>query len=243
MSAGIAAALAFATGTALTWCFVGPLARMLCARAAMRASGVHERERRDLQRMLCARAAMRASGASLPQSPPLSPVRQGAEALCVGGAFACAMGGGQSILCGSALAFCAFAMAVAVECDVSSSVIPRETCYPIALLGGAVQIVDGGLLALAAGAAFALALCAACAGLGVLLARGRASPAVGGGDVRCMFALALASGWEAPWGFFACYAAAAVWSIIRRVRKGCGWDSTFPMAPFLSLWLAAAVLL
>lgn len=220
MNAEVVAALASATGTVLAWSFVGPLARMLCARVAMRSPG-----------------------APLPQALPPPLLRRGAEAFCVGAAIACAIGGSQPILCGSAWALCAFAMAVAVECDVSSNVIPREPCYSIALLGGAVQVVVGGPLALAAGAAFAVALCAACAGLGVLLARERASPTVGGGDVRCMFALALASGWEAPWGFFACYAAAAAWSILQRVRKGCDWESTLPMAPFLSLWLAAAVLL
>ena len=132
-------------------------------------------------------------------------------------------------------------MAAAVACDMRARIIPIEACLAIALAGIAVQALMGGATALAAGAAFGMLVVAACALANRAFGRGGAPP-VGRGDVRCMAALSLASGFAAPCGMLACYALAAVVSLAGMAAGKLTAKDGIPMAPFLAAWLPVAAL-
>lgn len=60
---------------------------------------------------------------------------------------------------------------------------------------------------------------------------------VGGGDVRCMAALSVASGFAAPAGFAACFLAAAVVALVKCVMGKARAGDAMPLAPYLCVWL------
>ena len=123
---------------------------------------------------------------------------------------------------------CSAAMALIVLCDDEVRIIPRGLCWLLAIAGTALQGCAGGVPAIA-----------------VWLVdgrKGREEPSLGGGDVRCMMALSLATGPGAPIGSAACFAAAAIWAAIERVRGHMEAGEAFAFAPFLALWLVVGVL-
>lgn len=164
-------------------------------------------------------------------------------ACAAGGAGACA-GLGMLVACGGAsmpeactLLLCAFAMGVAVVCDLRARTLPLETCALLAVAGALFQLFAQGVAGVAAGAACAVVVVGGCLVANRVAGR-RGKTAVGYGDVRCMAALSLACGATAPLGFAACYACAGAFSLgglaLRRLVPSDG----IPMAPFLALWLA-----
>lgn len=64
-----------------------------------------------------------------------------------------------------------------------------------------------------------------------------ASCMVGGGDVRCMAALSVASGFAAPAGFAACFLAAAVVALAKCAMGKARAGDAMPLAPYLCVWL------
>lgn len=130
-----------------------------------------------------------------------------------------------------------FALLTAALCDVAARVIPWETCVAIAGAGAALQLASCGLASLLAGAAFGAAvmfLCAAANRIGNRLGRGSQ---VGGGDVRCMAALSLASGSAAFAGFAACFLVVALFALAGLVLGKLKGAATVPLAPFFCVWL------
>lgn len=146
-----------------------------------------------------------------------------------------------AVRCGAAI-LCWFAMwtalATAVICDTSMRLIPRETCLAIGGAGAIFQGAAGGASALAAGAAFALLSMAACITLNACGRRLRGSPMVGGGDIRCMAALSVASGQMATAGFIACFSVAAAIAVAGCAAGKWKLSTPLPLAPFFCLWLA-----
>lgn len=138
-----------------------------------------------------------------------------------------------------ALAICGVTMVVVVVCDLRARIIPLEACAVVALMGVVAQLALGGVSALVTGGVVAALVGAGCL-LANHLARGRTLP-VGRGDVRCMAALSLASGPAAPVGLFACYVCAAACSLAGIAAGKLTLKSGFPMAPFLAVWLVAAL--
>lgn len=161
--------------------------------------------------------ASRMAGASAPPSPSA--------------VFRC----GLAVLCWTAMWV---ALAAAALCDVAERLIPRETCWVIGGAGLACQCMVGGVASLGSGAAFALFAVAACAALNGFGRRFRDGPMVGGGDVRCMAALSVASGPLAAAGFAACFSVAAVVALAGCAAGRWGASTPLPLAPFLCLWLA-----
>lgn len=153
--------------------------------------------------------------------------------------FATLVLAGVVVLPAIALALCGVAMAVAVVCDLRARIIPLETCAVVALMGVVAQLALGGVSALVTGSVFATLVGAGCL-LVNRLVRGHMLP-VGRGDVRCMVALSLASGSAAPVGLFACYVCAAACSLAGIAAGKLTLKSGFPMAPFLAVWLVAAL--
>ena len=139
---------------------------------------------------------------------------------------------------------CSAAMALIVLYDDQARIIPRGLCLLLAVAGIVLQACYGGMLAVAVGAAWA-AVFHLVARIALWLVDGRTSgeePSLGGGDVRCMAALSLATGPGAPIGFAACFAAAALWAAIERLRGRLEAGEAFALAPFLAVWLAVGVL-
>ena len=170
-----------------------------------------------------------------------TPLRRGACALGCALWFSALAASGLPWAATVAFALCGAAMAAAVACDMRARIIPIEACLAIALAGIAVQALMGGATALAAGAAFGMLVVAACALANRAFGRGGAPP-VGRGDVRCMAALSLASGFAAPCGMLACYALAAVVSLAGMAAGKLTAKDGIPMAPFLAAWLPVAAL-
>ena len=137
---------------------------------------------------------------------------------------------------------CAACMAAIVRSDLARRIIPRELCWALGAAGLLAQVVSGGLpAALESLLAFAVvgAACLAAIALGAL--RGSRF-CIGGGDLRCMLGLALATG-EGAWaGAAACFASAAIVSCARMVKGGLKPGDTFPFAPFLTVWYGVGVL-
>lgn len=133
---------------------------------------------------------------------------------------------------------CLVAMTTATVCDLQARVIPIEACVVIAVSGVVFQVMTGGLAGVGSGALFAVGVVAVCSLIN-RLCRARSPPdAVGGGDIRCMAALSLASGAGAFWGMAACYACASVFSALGCLFRRLKIRDGVPMAPFLAVWLA-----
>lgn len=149
--------------------------------------------------------------------------------------FAMLPGLGVSHALEALVACCVLAMLVAVACDLRARMIPIECCLAIAIAGGTFQLLHGGLRAFCVGMGAAVVVIIVCwVAKRVLKARGRA---VGGGDIRCMAALSLATGPGALAGATACYLAAAGFSIAGLAMRKLRFEDGLPMAPFLALWL------
>lgn len=129
------------------------------------------------------------------------------------------------------------ALLVAVVCDMGERVIPKETCAFLGLAGAVTQGVSQGLGSLAWGACFGLALMAGCRMVNRWGRFHRQAPMVGGGDVRCMVALSIASGRAAPLGCAACFACAALVALVGCASGKMNRREAMPLAPFFCLWL------
>lgn len=135
-------------------------------------------------------------------------------------------------------ALCFVAMTAATVCDLRARVIPIEACVAIAVSGVAFQAMTGGLEGIGSGALFAVGVVAACSLVNRLFRIRSPADAVGGGDIRCMAALSLASGAGAFCGMVACYACASVFSVLGCLFRRLKIRDGVPMAPFLAVWLA-----
>ena len=130
---------------------------------------------------------------------------------------------------------CAVAMARIVAIDLEQRRIPRQLCWAIAASGSLLQLMVLGSESLAVGLLVGMAVVVACR----IAARFLGEHCIGRGDVRCMTALSLATGWGAPVGFIACFSCAAVWSLVRKWHDREHGCDPFAFAPFLAVCLAA----
>lgn len=137
---------------------------------------------------------------------------------------------------------CVFGMAVGVICDVRARIIPLESCALIAAAGVLLQGAIEGLPGVFAGLTGALVLVVGCLVVNRIMAFRHPGGAVGWGDVRCMGALALATGVGSFWGFAVCYVLAAGVALTGCALKRLSWSGGIPMAPFLAFWLGCGVL-
>lgn len=160
------------------------------------------------------------------------------------------------------VAGCIVCLGWAVVEDLRRRVIPRASCYGIALCGAAVQVAAYGLPGLCWGlglSVVAVALCAcsswAVAAAGSLTRRSHAGgsggsagaseaePPIGGGDVRLIAALCVATGQAAPFGVVLCAAGTALVCAAGLATGKLRWRDGIPYAPFLALWPIGSVLL
>lgn len=141
----------------------------------------------------------------------------------------------------AALWLCGLAVLVAAVCDLDSRLIPWESCVAIAASGFFVQAIVFGAEGVACGFASALVVFAVCCAAEALLGS-RGERAVGGGDLRCMTALSLASGQAAFAGLAASCAAAAVYGFVGVLARRRSLKDGVPMAPFFLLWVACIAL-
>ena len=127
------------------------------------------------------------------------------------------------------------AMVRIVAVDLEQRRIPRQLCWVIAGCGLVLQALGGGWMAVVVGVSSGIVVVAAC----FIALRVLGDDAIGGGDIRCMAALSLATGQGACVGFITCFASAAVWVLARSVCKHAEWRDAFAFAPFLMVWLLA----
>jgi len=100
------------------------------------------------------------------------------------------------------VAVCVGCIARIVVVDLAERRIPRQLCWVIAASGALLQLMVNGTNSVLQGALCGVAVVVVCNIVSALLGKN----SIGGGDVRCMAALSLATGWGAPVGFFACFA-------------------------------------
>lgn len=135
-----------------------------------------------------------------------------------------------------AFGICVLAMIVAVVCDLKARMLPLECCFVLGLAGMIFEWLRGGMGAFGAGVACALATTMLCCGVNYW-GRKRGCVPIGHGDIRCMAALCLATGFAAPFGMAVCYLAAGAFSLVGMAAGKLSLHGGIPMAPFLALWL------
>ena len=149
---------------------------------------------------------------------------------------------GLPVSVAATLCLCGLAMAAAVACDVRMRLIPWESCAAMAAAGAAAQLLARGAWGLVWGAACGVAVLGVCAAVNAGFRRLRGEEAVGGGDLRCMAALSLASGPAAATGFALSYLAAALVGGCAVALRRMDAHQGMPMAPFYVPWLVCAAL-
>lgn len=254
-AAGVAAAVATtATWCALCWAWIPRLARLLAARARERAS---VRASADGTRGTTSSASSGADPVAAAPPPAASVSSACRREQPRGGRWASFIGAaggtawllairwmGAAGLLGPAAAGCLLAagcfVLVAALCDVWEGLIPNECCAGVGAAGLAAQTLSFGLEGLLE-ALFAALCIVAVVALAGLVARGGGSP-IGGGDAKCMVALALASGSGALAGAFASFALAAAGGIVAACAKGRALDEPIRLGPAFLAWLPAAAL-
>lgn len=147
--------------------------------------------------------------------------------------------GDSLVAAGLALAM-VLVMAEAVRCDVAHRLVPRELCALMAVVGGAFQLLAFGWAAFAGALVFAACAIALCCALSFFVRRlsdEEAAPPLGGGDVRCIGAIAIATGKGAFLALGAGAIAAALFCTVRFVVCSPNRRKPIPLAPFLMLGL------
>ena len=144
---------------------------------------------------------------------------------------------------------CACCTGWAAVSDLRCRLIPRVSCYGLALFGALYQLLVWGASSLIAGLVFALGAVTACR-LSVralerrkrLRGGGAQGTPLGGGDVRLAWALCVATGAFAPAGMALCGAVTAAVCIGGVACGRLKWDDGIPLAPFLALWPVGSLL-
>ncbi len=129
------------------------------------------------------------------------------------------------------------ALLSAVLCDLSSGLIPHETCFFVALAGALRQFLLGGLFALATGVFYALIFVGFCVAINKYSAQRKKPPAVGGGDIRLIAALSLACAGASLYGATLCFMAAALVALVGYASGALRASSGIALAPYFVLWL------
>ena len=132
---------------------------------------------------------------------------------------------------------CAVTMVSLVVEDLRERLLPKKLCRVLAICGCAVQLFLYGSAGFTWGLVYAIAVILSCGIASIGFKQATGEDALGGGDVRCMAALCLASGEWAPLGFAACFCAAGGWGLYRIATRSSTWKDTFPLGPFLAIWL------
>ena len=136
---------------------------------------------------------------------------------------------------------CIACMGAIVLFDMTMKLIPTPLCWAMGAVGLLAQAYIGGYGSTAAGAIGACCVLVACLGVDALAQAGKKDAGrqqlIGGGDVRCMMALALATGPKWLPGALVCFAAASVCGLVARALGKLQPGEPFPFAPFLALWL------
>lgn len=151
------------------------------------------------------------------------------------------------VVCAVMAAICAAGMAAAVLIDWVCGLIPVELCVIIAGAGLLYQASMHGIEGVCVGL-IAAVLIATTAWIAEWLVRRIArapsfTEAVGGGDIRCMGALAIATGSGALFGCVVACCAALIAAFIRAFPHCSSGVHTFPFAPYLALWLPVGLIL
>ncbi len=147
---------------------------------------------------------------------------------------------GDSLMAAGLALAVVLVMAEAVRCDVAHRLVPRELCALMAVAGGAFQLLAFGWATFAGALVFAACAIALCCALSFLVRRlsdEEATPPLGGGDVRCIGAIAIATGRGAFLALGAGAIAAALFCTVRFVVRSPNRRKPIPLAPFLMLGL------
>ena len=139
-----------------------------------------------------------------------------------------------SVLQGALALVAGFACACAIESDVVYRYIPRELSFALLAAGFALQSAKPSSLVF--GCFVGLLLVAVSVVANKTARKHEGFAFAGGGDIRMMLSLSVATGDGCLAGCFTCYAAALLWALAARRAH-----SVFPMAPFFALWLLAGL--
>lgn len=156
----------------------------------------------------------------------------------LGSAFGAAAALSPNAGAAAALFVCAGTMAATLVCDMRTHTIPLEACAVLLLGGMLFQASTEGVEGVLCGMLAALVIVGATAAVNRAMRIRFPRGAVGRGDMRCMGALAVATGSGAACGFAACYVLAGLVALLGCLTKRLSVSDGVPMAPFLAVWLA-----
>ena len=136
---------------------------------------------------------------------------------------------------------CVLLMVSIVYIDVSTRLIPRQLCWALAAAGLVFQAGSMGGRGVLVGVLAAIAVIGFCVVLDVLNGFRGGKASIGGGDVRCMVALACATGPGCMIGALACSIVALGYALPKRLMGALLPGEAFPFAPFLAVWLVVGM--
>ena len=126
-----------------------------------------------------------------------------------------------------------------VAVDVSTRRIPREGCWLLGACGALFQVAVFGLQGVVTGCFSMLATVFPAIAVGKMLHGATGRIAIGGGDIRCMAALSIATGAGSIYGAMAACLCALLCGLSLRAAGVLAAGEGFPFAPFLAVWLVA----
>lgn len=140
-------------------------------------------------------------------------------------------------------AVCVTFMIIGIVCDLKARLLPIECSIAIALAGVIIQIFLAGFWELVYGAIVGVVIYVLCVVLNTVAERRGRLGFVGRGDMFCMSALSIATGFGALYGLVVCCVAAAAFSLFGVAIGKLGLKDGIPLAPFLALWMPVGFLI
>ena len=136
---------------------------------------------------------------------------------------------------------CIASMAHIVVSDLTTRLISTRACEVLGVAGAMYQISLFGLGGLETGLLSMAAVTVANVTINNFFHFRVRDQSIGGGDVRCMAALALATGRGCVAGALVCCIAAVAWAVVMQLLDHRGKDEPFAFAPFMALWLVVGL--
>lgn len=142
-----------------------------------------------------------------------------------------------------AIGVCSASMVHIVLSDVRTRLISTRACRILGISGAIYQLANAGIGGLAVGLLSAMAITVANIVFDAVARFRFNGYGIGGGDVRCMAAIALATGQGCFVGALFCCGVAIVWASAMQAKGLRNRGEPFAFAPFMAIWLGVGVAL
>ena len=141
----------------------------------------------------------------------------------------------------AATAVCIACMAHIVITDLTTRLISTRACQVLGIAGAMLQLLIAGLDGLVVGLFSMVAITVINIAINAIAHSRLQDRGIGGGDVRCMAAIALATGRGCIMGVLSCCVIAVMWALAMQVVGLRDRDEPFAFAPFMAIWLVVGI--